>query len=132
MAAFGSFLRLNSKARRERQVRNQFKTLIATPAGPATIPASANFAIKSTAGNAANATAVTIAGYASEPELNGSHERTGVLTITNSRTVKVKALGVGGMTRIGRIQAKAVVTCATGFELWVEAGLGKFYKVGVH
>lgn len=110
----------------ERIIAAYYKTLIATPGtGAITLPFGAYFAIKSIAGNIAGATALTYTGYTGVQ--TGSKP-----TPDDDRTVKVPALAAGVFYKIGRIQRAAVVTISTGFELYVNKGLGKYVKVGAH
>ncbi len=103
---------LSRKKFDERFVEAKYRSLIATPfSTPTALPADADFAVQSTAGNVANATALSYTGY-------------------NGRTIRVPALDAGEIYRIGRIQRAAVVTVSAGFDLLVDIGLGRLVKVG--
>lgn len=114
------------RRRDERLTEAAYAALIATPfSTPTELPADGDFAVKSLAGNIANATALTLAGYASTP--NGTTLKP---TADDERTIRVPVLAVNAMRKIGRLQKGAVVTMATGFELWLHRGQGRYAKVG--
>ena len=119
-----------SKKYDERFAVAKYKALIKTPAtGAFTLPANGKFAVKSTAGNIANATALTLAGYHST---QSNADPLPKPTPGSTRTVKVPLLAAGKMYKIGNLQRAAVVTMSVGFELWVHTGLGVYKKVGAH
>jgi hypothetical protein len=101
-----------AKTRKERQNVRKYKALLATPGvGAITLPANATLAVKSVAGCAAGTTAATIVASA-------------------NRTIKTPLLAAGGRVKLDRVSRGAVITPATGFELHLCVGLGKFRKIG--
>lgn len=96
--------------RRERQNVTAFLALLKTPgASGAVLPASGTFALVSRAGTAA-ITAATFTG-------------------TRTHTVGVPALVAGAPHLIGKLEIGTVVTLVSGFDLYLDTGLGTYRKV---
>lgn len=103
-----------SKDRRQRAKIDavRFKPLIASPAvGPFIMPASATLFALSIAGCAAGTTAAT---YTSS---------------SGAKAVKTPLLVAGGFTPIGFVEKGITLTPATGFEIYMDSGLGRRVKI---
>lgn len=103
---------VTSKNRKGRQNRKAFNSLINSPAvGAITLPAGARLALKSVSGATAGTTAATITGV-------------------SNRTIKTPLLVAGGSVKLDYVEPRAVVTPASGFEVLLDVGLGRFVKIG--
>lgn len=99
------------KRRQYRQNFSAFGSLIAAPATTTTkLPASGRFLVVSRAGAAAGTLAVSV-------------------TSTTNSTIKVKALDAGAGQQIDFLPKDGVVTSSAGFDLKVDSGNGKYFKV---
>lgn len=101
-----------TKNRKARQDVSAFKSLLALPAsGSFALPANARLAFRSVAGAVAGSTAAT-------------------LRSASTRTIKAPALAAGAFTVLDHAERGTVVTAASGFEVLLDTGLGKFKKIG--
>ena len=103
---------VTAKARKKRQNISAFRSLLETPAvGSVTLPANARLAFRSVAGAIAGTTAATLTG-------------------TSTRTIHSPALAAGEFVTLDYAERDTVVTPASGFDVLIDIGLGKFQKIG--
>lgn len=99
------------KRRRERQDYHVFAALVAEPAtAPFSLPANGRFRVVATLGALAGDLAC-------------------ILTSSVEREIRTPLLTAGGYVSLNRVERAVVITLEPGFELWVDAGLGRYVKV---
>lgn len=107
------------KRRKERQDFSAFAALVAEPAtAEFSLPANGRFRVVATAGAAEDELACTLTGC----YVNQDKEPV-------QREIQTPELDAGGYVTLDRLERGVVVTLEAGFELWVDAGLGRFVKV---
>jgi hypothetical protein len=117
------------KRRKARQNVSSFAALIATPeTGEFRMPQSGRLRLVSVAGASAGDTAATIIGpfpAYSEDEETGEIVRGPI----GDRTIKTPVLAAGGSVVIDGLVARSLVTPASGFECYVDIGLGRWAQI---
>ena len=102
---------LTSRQVKERQNRKEFTGLIASPVtGNFAMPANARILVASIAGASYGTLAVEITG-------------------PSAIAIKSKALVAGEKMFIGYIARASVISAKSGFEIYVDLGLGKYLKI---
>jgi hypothetical protein len=107
------------KRRKERQDYSAFAALVDEPAtAEFALPANGRFRVVATLGSIEDELACTLTG----PYIDENRDPV-------QRLIQTPELAVNGYVQLDRLERGVTVTLEPGFELWVDAGLGRYVKV---
>lgn len=113
------------KHRRQRQDFSAFAALVETPAVvPFSLPAAGRFRVVATAGAVAGELAATLTGTYTDRDPESVTYGESV-----DREIRTPVLAAGGYVTLDKLERAVGIDLEAGFELWVDAGLGRFVKI---